>query len=131
MASEGIVMNTSRLRPKWTLGTMFLIVGWSSVVVWLNVRGSRPQREWWPVDGKLQETVLVHCGSPWTYAVLPATDPVFSTRLHLDFISYPALAANITIGLLAVVILTWTSRAILSALGAFMSKPPPADVDGD
>ena len=34
-------MNTRRLRlarPKWTLGTMLLVVGWSAVVVWLNVR---------------------------------------------------------------------------------------------
>ncbi len=38
MASEGIVMNTRRLRPKWTIGTMLLVVGWSSLVVWLNVR---------------------------------------------------------------------------------------------
>ena len=38
MALNGIVMNTRRLRPKCTLGTMLLVVGWSSVVVWLNVR---------------------------------------------------------------------------------------------
>ncbi len=34
-------MKTRRLRlvrPRWTLGTMLLIVGWSAVVVWLNVR---------------------------------------------------------------------------------------------
>ena len=34
-------MKTRRLRlvrPRWTLGTMLLVVGWSAVVVWLNVR---------------------------------------------------------------------------------------------
>ncbi len=125
MASEGIVMNSRRLRPKWTLGTMLLVVGWSSVVVWLNVR----------------RTIFTHFGYlsarygyPWTCAVAcdpndPSLEP---PRFRPEYIySHWHLAANVAIGLIAVFILTWTSRAILSALRAFMSKPPPDNLNGD
>ena len=59
-------MNTRRLRlvrPRWTMGTMLLIVGWSAVVVWLNVR---PRIEYLPIPG--QEDVVYHAsfGCPWT-----------------------------------------------------------------
>ena len=57
--------------------------------------------------------VLVHCGYPWTYAVLPSTDPVFSSRLHPDLIDYGALAGNVFIGVLAVAMLTWGSKYLL------------------
>jgi len=64
-------MKTRRLRlvrPKWTLGTMLLIVGWSAVVVWLNVRPQVTYYTHWtryPLDE--DDWAEVSCGFPWNY----------------------------------------------------------------
>ena len=126
MASEGIVMNTRRLRPKWTLGTMLLVVGWSSVVVWLNVT---PRVRHLPLLASEELVCKRDYGFPLTYAYAtylhPHTEPCPPLGFHLGILStcdYSALVQNIAKGLIAVVILTWTSKAILSALRAFMSR---------
>jgi len=159
-------MNTRRLRPKWTLGTMLILVGWSSVVLWLNVRPRVQELEAAPitksgggfVDSEDPTQMwMAEYGFPWRHAFAfwdakggvsddsplglvvtsfkPSGIPV--PRLPLSeyrLISW-RLAGNIAIGLLAVFILTWTSkyhlRAILSALRATMSKPPPENLNGD
>ena len=118
-------MKTRRLRlvrPRWTLGTMLLIVGWSSVVVWLNVRP------------RFTEAILYHHGVhhilfaeygwPWSYSD-EAIDGYFG-HWHL--------AANMAIGLLAVAVLTFTAkylvRAIVAGLRAIVGKPPPSNGKG-
>ena len=132
-------MNTRRLRlvrPRWTMGTMLLIVGWSAVVVWLNVR---PRIEYLPIPG--QEDVVYHAsfGCPWTYAFdldfFASSPPRFglSEALTHDTWVWP-LTGNTAIGLLAVAILTFASeyllRGIVSGLRAFVGKPPPSNTEG-
>ena len=124
-------MNTRRLRlvrPKWTLGTMLLVVGWSAVVVWLNVRPT--------ICIGYYRSVFYYAiyGYPWNYASAPsyyASRPGIHTA---DIDSYPALAANLAIGLLAVGLLTFASkslvRAIVAGLRAFVGKPPPSKEEG-
>jgi len=116
---------------------MLLVVGWSSVVLWLNVR---PRVKYLPNPVGEYGVYDASFGRPWTYAFdldfSPSSPPRFSLAgaLTHDTWAWP-LAANITIGLLAVTVLTFASkyllRAIAALLRACMSKPPPADVDGD
>jgi len=111
---------------------MLLIVAWSSVVVWLNVRPRYVAGIYHNPEGKGLHACYVEFGCPWSYAgcfAATATNIRPLEPVRID--SYPALAANAAIGLLAVAVLTWTSRASIAVLRAFMSKPPPADVDGD
>ncbi len=148
-------MNTRRLRlvrPRWTLGTMLLVVGWSAVVVWLNVRPRVRQWKRYLPDG-LEPLVIDHVayGYPWTCA---DRESVQSTQIPSrrfgsitywklvpgslpdeETIHYWPLTANIAIGLVAVAVLTFASkyliRAIVAGLRAFMSKPPPDKQEGD
>ncbi len=127
------------VRPKWTLGTMLLVVGWSAVVVWLNVRATAASDL---PTGDVYMPVAIRYGYPLCYAAsftmvsgnspnpqrkLPSIELSELHRYHYH--SYPALTANIAIGLLAVAVLTFASkylvRAIVAGLRAFMSKPPP------
>ncbi len=74
-------MKTRRLRlvrPRWTLGTMLLIVGWSSLVLWLNVRPRVHEVEASPVvkvvgnhvdSGKPMRRYLVEYGCPWRHTL--------------------------------------------------------------
>jgi len=97
---------------------MLLVVGWSAVVVWLNVRPRVDPFAW------------IEYGCPLTCA--RTLDHHFSgeiPRVRLDYIDdYRLLTANIAIGLLAVAVLTFASkylvRAIVAGLRAIMSKPP-------
>jgi len=112
---------------------MLLIVGWSSVVFWLNVR---PRL----VRFYETESYLIMYGCPWIYAAqYHGNYWGRSPRLHAvrpDYIEdYWALTANIAIGLVAVAVLTFASkylvRAIVAGVKSFMSKPPPANEKGD
>ena len=132
-------MNTRRLRlvrPKWTMGTMLLIVGWSAVVVWLNVR---------PRDGhtltvatRSEELTVsdIQYGYPWSHATVSLTHSrLLRSHVASDYeIHYWPLAANVAIGLPAVAVLTFASeyllRAIVSGLRALLSKPPPSNEKG-
>ena len=121
-------MKTRRLRlarPRWTLGTMLLVVGWSAVVVWLNVRP------------RVEYEASVKYGYPWTSYVEP-WEPLRTSDSGPGYvinelvpppqydIRYWHLAANIAIGLLAVALLTFASkylvRAIIAGLRAVLSK---------
>jgi len=119
-------------RPKWTIGTMLIFVGWSSVVVWLNIRPnvacmSDPKEE-----GPIIAAVWYGC--PWSYAAgfTVGTRTAQGQRIRLPSVctidSHLALAGNIAIGLLAVAVLTFASRYLLrrmvSGLRAVFGKPP-------
>ena len=128
-------MKTRRLRlarPRWTLGTMLLVVGWSAVVVWLNVR---PRVVWRDTEGELV-IGFVRYGCPWSFASVHAfREQQLSSRFHLDYLhDVRRLYANIAIGLLAVAVLTFASkylaRAIVSGVRAFVGKPPPSNGRG-
>ena len=99
---------------------MLLIVGWSSVVVWLNVR-PRYYELILHRHGKHYPVLYAEYGCPWGYS-----------WQDVEYYDYTALAANIAIGLLAV--LTFASkyllRAIVAALRALLSKPPPSNENG-
>jgi len=131
-------MKTRRLRlvrPRWTLGTMLLIVGWSAVVVWLNVRPRVNDRYIDTyINGQEDYVLWVEYGCPWTYASTHHLhDPWNETppsRVHPTYVdSYWRLATNAAIGLLAVAILTFAStclvRGIRYAARVFVGKPPP------
>ena len=124
-------MNTRRLRlvrPRWTLGTMLLIVGWSAVVVWLNVR---PRFTVAMSDGEIVSDV-VYYGYPFpcAYSLMP-NDWWDADQLHVD---YYTLALNVVIGVLvgAVGILPtkYLLRAIVAGLRAVLGKPPPSNSEG-
>ena len=128
-------MKTRRLRlvrPKWTVGTMLLVVGWSAVVVWLNVRPHPPYPR---IDGPSPAVGLwvFQYGCPWKYATqITAVNSGHPLRFRLDDLviaEYWRLAAALAIGLIAVAVLTWASkclaRAFTVALRALFGKPPP------
>jgi len=105
------------------MGTMLLVVGWSAVVVWLNVR---PRvRYGTEILGLDFYFCIIDYGFPWTHACSSPT---------VETLGYRLLAGNIAIGLLAVAVLTFASRllmrAIVAGVRAFMSKPPPGNEDG-
>jgi hypothetical protein len=127
-------------RPKWTIGTMLLVVGWTSVVVWLNVRPRNyciPQPAPHPFTKPTNYACYCYqiCGFPWTHGRTLrgdhiSTEPCLPPRSYPQKISsYLALKANIAIGLLAVAVLTWAStyllRRMVSGLRAVFGKPPP------
>jgi len=111
------------------MGTMLLIVGWSAVVVWLNVRpriyGLYMVGSLTPAPKEPTGTCFVEYGYPWA---------CWFTWGEAFTIHYRALAGNIAIGLLAVAVLTFASkylvRAIVAGLRAFLSKPPPSNGKG-
>jgi hypothetical protein len=120
------------------MGTLLLIVGWSSVVVWLNVRPRVDSRVVFTritTGFKPPESVTFNeqYGWPLTVAVglrfdkPPARQPYPGYKWHL--------AANIAIGLLAVTVLTFASRYLLrrmvSGLRAVFGKPPPTSEEGN
>jgi len=145
-------MKTRRLRlvrPRWTLGTMLLVVGWSAVVVWLNVRPRTCEVDRTlvivPSSKEPVRCYLFEYGFPWicvSATWLDTPDDSGAEWLinrsemyalheprnehHID--SWP-LAANIAIGLIAVLVLTVASkylvRAVVAGLRAFVGKPPP------
>jgi len=115
---------------------MLLVVGWSAVVVWLNVTprimGSVPDEEY-------LVPAVVQYGCPWSYA------GCFTMLTHGHWIGYPSfrpqmthsywpLAGNIAIGLLAVAVLTWASkylvRAIVAGVRSLLSRSPPDKGNG-
>jgi len=112
---------------------MLLIVGWSAVVVWLNVRSGMGW-EAAPWVGEDPVFYLVGYGCPWTWGIGETSHPSqFASWDRIDYL-YSALTANIAIGLLAVAVLRFASkylaRAIVAGLRAFLSKPPPSNAKG-
>jgi len=113
---------------------MLIFVGWSALVVWLNVRPRWVTEAYsFDRDFHVHTNYYVHHGCPWIWGVTYTSDLKHFCSPHY-FIYWP-LAGNIAIGLLAVVILAFASkylvRAIVAALRAFMSKPPPRQEEGD
>jgi len=124
---------------------MLLVVGWSSLVVWLNVR---PRISYMTLDGESCDPYWIDYGCPWTYAFRANLDQSNTFRwgpmmdgaqIGLEKAALCdngawLLAANIAIGLLAVLVLTFASkylvRAIVAGLRAFVGKPPPDKEEG-
>jgi hypothetical protein len=117
---------------------MLIIVGWSSVVVWLNVRPRLDRTVVFSQVGRPglnpPQSVFFNeeYGWPFTVAVgLRLDEP---PTLH----PYPGykwnLAGNIFWGLSAVAVLTFASkyllRAIVAGSRALLSKPPPTNGKG-
>jgi len=132
-------MNTRRLRlvrPRWTMGTMLLSVGWSSVVVWLNVR---PHRETATILAtRLHELTLtkIEYGCPWSHARVTLIDNQFlpSGAGNVHTIRYWPLAGNVAIGMLTAAVLTFASkylfRHVVSGFrAASVGKPPPSNAE--
>ncbi len=110
-------MNVPRLRrfrPKWTIGTMLLVTGWSPLLIWLNIR---------PYNALVFKRALVetdsevywcYYGFPWSYAW--GLDNTFPSTIHLNnmaIYSCWALAGDVVVGVVAVVLLTLVSRYLL------------------
>ena len=114
---------------------MFLIVGWSSVVFWLNVRPRRVNTFWSGPDGYvIKYGFPLICSEQRIYDLRRVAPHRSRGRFGYVLIYWP-LAANIAIGLLAVAVLTFASkyllRAIVAGLRRFVGKPPPAKEEGD
>ena len=120
-------MNSPRhRRPKWTIDAMLLIVGWSSVVVWLNTRARFGVVS--SEDNRMVSYCVFYgypapCAYAWNSYKVSDANP-----LHID---YRLLAVNVVIGVLVVAVGAWASkyllRRIVSGLRAVVGKPPPTD----
>jgi len=111
---------------------MLLVVGWSSVVFWLNVR---PSVQYYNDDDF--HRCISSYGFPFAITIEVLTSERPSLRSQAEFIfplCYDTLAANIAIGLLAVAVLTFASkylvRATVAGVKSFLSKPPPDKEEG-
>ena len=124
----------TRLRPKWTISTLLLVVVWSSVVVSLNVRPRSFQLGRYPVvvrSNKGEEIVQMYhvaYGYPWIcvsgncvdspdeseaeWVVLPDVIALHPPRSEYA-IYYWALAGNAVVGLLVVAVLPFLSKYLL------------------
>jgi len=116
---------------------MLLVVGWSSVVVWLNVR-PRVTEYTFRYFGA-HSIDLAEYGCPWSHSsegieFFESSHPPVNSFGPDVYYDYPALAANLAIGLLAVAVLTFASkylvRAIVAGLRRLLSKPPPDKGNG-
>ena len=111
-----------RLRPKWTIGTVLLMVGWSSVVFWLNIR---PQIYTFdlvaPVDdGSVYG--IVHYGFPFVYASSRFTQhPSDPYAFHPHFWDSSNLVRDVVHGIVAVALLTWGSCYLLRRIKSGMT----------
>jgi len=111
------IKRLARSRPKWTIGTLLLFIGWSSVVLWLN---TRPRIDNVPLGyiGK-DPQYTTNYGYPWPYAYACRYSPT-----HGDFfpdrLFYPVLglrlAGNAAVGILAVTVLTLISKYLLNRI---------------
>lgn len=96
-----------RLRPKWTTGTFLLIVGWSSVVIWINIF-PRPVDHKWPL-------YAVEYGFP--FGLVARLDVVGHELGVIRF--YPEwwrLPSDIAVGILVVALLTSISKYLLNRI---------------
>lgn len=103
-----------------------MFVGWCSVVVWLNIEPSRPIRSWdvlFDTVERPQGQYKVRYGCPWTYAERSSGDPILFPRLYPDVINYITLALNTAIGILAALVLTWTSTYVLRRILSWIASP--------
>jgi len=117
------------------MGTMLLIVGWSAVVVWLNVRPWPVSSQSFLADEEGTVSITVEYGFPRKHAFNPSMPPLSSpteTRLYDDWAWQ--LVDNLFYGLVAVALLAFASkylvRAIVAGLRAILSKPPPSKEEG-
>lgn len=111
-----------RLRFRFSLMTLLIAMAWSAVVVWVNVtprfvgfshvnygdNGLPPES--WRIPG------VAEYGWPWTYGLCYGffDSPHDLPRLQAEIVSgYLALAGDATVGLLLIVVLTWTSSLLL------------------
>ena len=121
---------------------MLLVVGWSAVVVWLNVRPRVEYRRTGELDWHFFNYGLPFTIAGATQVSVRAGNHTFSPRFT-DYIGNPdyrssywgwLLAANIAIGLVAVAVLTFASKYLLRAMVAGLrgppSKPPPDKRNG-
>jgi hypothetical protein len=117
------------------MGTMLLIVGWSAVVVWLNVR---PHKNCIEVPGRFRDvgTGPHACdqvyGCPWFYGRIlyyhERPDPCPPLRFDIEKVvicDFPALAANAAIGLLAVAVLAFAPKHLLRRIVSVLRTALP------
>ena len=93
---------------------MLFAIGWSPLMIWLNIKPWRPQVFMRPLNEL--DTGIYWCwyGFPWIYA--GGLDDAFPSTIHLDnmvIISRWALAGDIVVGVLGLVFLTWASKHLL------------------
>jgi hypothetical protein len=108
-----------RLRCRFSLATLLVAVMWSAVVLWLDTSPGE-------VPGKINEAFgpgyrWLHYGWPFTYAWYVTRLRVTPTGLPFAWHSW-ALVADVAIGLLFVVVLTWTSSLLLRRITARLRR---------
>jgi hypothetical protein len=110
----------TRLRQKWTIGTVLLMVGWSSVVLWLNIR---PQIYTFDLvapahDGSVYG--IVHYGFPFVYATSYSVHHPSAPHEFHQFHPGPwdggNLASDVLFGIAVVGLLTWGSGYVLCCI---------------
>lgn len=107
---------------------MLLVVVWSPLVLWLNAR-TRVVHSRGGLDdptGEIMYDAYFEWGCPWSYAgvSLYGNEAIEPPPLRPEYIfSYSFLAANTSIGVLAVAVLTLVSKYLLRRAG-FWRKPP-------
>ena len=117
-----------RLRlPRWSIGTMLIFVGWCAVAVALNMRPRVYTFDFIPpsLDGSIYTTV--HFGFPFDYAYSITLQHPSNPRpvypWYWEKHGKIALAANIAIGMLAAVPLTWASSYLLRRITSWIASP--------
>lgn len=105
-----------RVRPKWSIGTLLIVVAWSSFVVWLNISPRIARKETFlGHSGENAVVGTIEYGCPWSYAsVLAMGERLMSLPFRPSYInSYWELVGNIAVGMLAVAVLTLMSKYLL------------------
>ena len=103
-----------RERPRWTLATVLLLVSWSPLAIWLNVRAREAEIYIQRTDST---TYWAYYGFPWLFGA-GTTNVVSSTFRpgHTTVFSYGALFGDVVLGLAGVALLTRVSRCLLRRL---------------
>jgi len=122
---------TRLIRFRFSLATLLIAMAWSGVAVWVNVlprfrgfshanfgdNGLPPES--WSTPGAAEY------GWPLTYGLCYGffDSPHDLPRLQAEMISgYHALAGDVAVGLLLVVVLTWGSNQLRRRIGARLRR---------
>jgi hypothetical protein len=113
---------TRRIRFRFSLATLLLAVSWFAGAVWMNVT---PRVDLVHIPDHSALRILCTChGWPWT---LHYGYDFLAPSGHLPLIPSGvwrcwALAGDIAVGLLLVVVLTWGSNQLLRRVGARLRR---------
>ncbi len=108
-----------RIRPTWTIGTLLIVVAWSSAVVWLNIRPRTDSRAVFTThttsfNPPVSVTFTEEYGWPFTVAVGFRVDKPPARQLYPRYKKH--LAGNAIIGMMAVAVLTFLSKYLLNRI---------------